>query len=157
MIDDREVGDRLVVSMNPFTLVDGREVEQRGERSTHRVVQVRDRGDYLVSGHPDGGDVVEHPDYLGQHVDHVGGDHQTSSGDLSDSMDDLPRCLRSRMLGGSGRWTSCDPTTQLRGRRSFPTASRRSWSPSMNASGRGGHPGMYTSTGMNESTPWTTL
>ncbi len=59
VIDDREVGDRLVVSMNPLTLVDGREVEQRGEGPTHRVVQVRDRGENVVSGHPDGGDVVE--------------------------------------------------------------------------------------------------
>lgn len=59
VIDDREVGGRLVNSMHPLTLVDGRKVEQRGEGSTHRMVQVRDRGENVVSGHPDGGDAVE--------------------------------------------------------------------------------------------------
>src|ERR1700756_3184707 len=61
------------------------------------------------------------------------------------------------MEGMSGRSTPCGPMTQLRGRFSFPTASRNNKTPSRNASGRGGQPGTYTSTGRNLSTPCTTL
>ncbi len=63
------------------------------------------------------------------------------TGDFSSVNSDRRTRLRSLMLGGSGRRTSCDPTAQLSGRRSVPTTWRRSCRPSMNASGRGGQPG----------------
>ena len=69
----------------------------------------------------------------------------------------LSACRRSRMLGMDGLTTSCGPTIRLRGLRSRPTASCRRRSPCTKASGRGGQPGTYTSTGRNLSTPCTTL
>src|SRR5690606_17285678 len=63
----------------------------------------------------------------------------------------------SRKLRTGARVTPCGPTTHERGRRSVPTACCSSVSPSISASGRGGHPGTYTSTGMKLSTPCTTL
>ena len=46
-----------------------------------------------------------------------------------------------RRDGKGGRSTPCGPITQLRGRRSVPTALCNSVTPSRNASGRGGQPG----------------
>src|SRR6185437_3825863 len=65
--------------------------------------------------------------------------------------------FRLRIEGSSGRSTPCGPTTQLNGRRSLPTEFCSSSRPSRKASGRGGQPGTYTSTGRNLSTPCTTL
>src|SRR5690606_23947734 len=63
----------------------------------------------------------------------------------------------SRKLRTGARVTPCGPTTHDSGLRSVPTTCCSSVSPSISASGRGGQPGTYTSTGMKLSTPCTTL
>src|ERR1044072_2528957 len=57
----------------------------------------------------------------------------------------------------SGLITPWSPMVQLSGRFSLPTESRNNIRPCMKASGLGGQPGTYTSTGKNLSTPCTTL
>src|SRR4028119_283831 len=57
----------------------------------------------------------------------------------------------------SGLITPCSPITQLSGLFSCLTASPSNIRPCINASGRGGQPGTYTSTGKILSTPCTTL
>ena len=63
--------------------------------------------------------------------------------------------IRGRQVGG--RSIIWGPIAQLNGRFSEPTRFCSRSRPSMNASGRGGQPGTYTSTGMKVSTPCTTL
>src|SRR5215510_2043008 len=69
------------------------------------------------------------------------GNDQTSSGERNVEACRLSARFSSFIEGGSGRITPCGPAIQLNGRRSFPTASWSSVSPSINALGLGGQPG----------------
>src|SRR5690606_37737255 len=87
----------------------------------------------------------------------IGDSFHSPSGDLNSVIVLRYSRFRSFTEIFSGRITPCSPIVQLKGRVSLPTLSDSKSKPSMNASGRGGHPGTYTSTGRNLSTPCTTL
>jgi len=77
--------------------------------------------------------VVTHYRSVRSHRVRLGFNRQISSGDLSTVVRERSALLRSLMEGSDARTTPCGPTTQLRGRRSFPTCLCSSVSPSMKA------------------------
>src|SRR5262249_1927059 len=83
----------------------------------------------------------------------IGRLRQISSGGLRVVSFSRKGRFRSRREGFGSFSTPCGPITQLNGRRSVLTAFESRTRPSSQASGRGGHPGPYTSTGTMLSTP----
>src|SRR5665213_1142191 len=173
VVHDCEVAGRLPFAVHPHTLVDGREVVKHPVRLVHFLLEVTEHIVRVLPLDPAGRDSVRgglqrqrisaklppQPVHNASGLNTAVSNHhfQTSSLLLST----VARCrsfrLRSRREGSGGRDVACEPATQLKGLRSLTTAFCKSSNPSSKASGRGGHPGTYASTGRNLSTPCTTL
>src|SRR6185437_2223532 len=169
VINDCEIARRLRVAVHTHALVDRRKVIQHGIRRLYSVLEKLHYFTHIGRGNPGGGNLIAsglaNQRQIRESLLNLVNDvrlqdwqflHTSSTGRSV-----LARCrcgrFRSRNEGMGARSTPCGPTTQLKGRRSSPTACCSKSKPSINASGRGGQPGTYTSTGRNLSTTWTTL
>src|ERR1019366_5073125 len=169
VVNNREVVVRLAIAVLPCPVVNRSEVVQHPIRLRNLILEITQQVVDVVLGCPVGRNAVarrlwcEHTLadlVLESFVNGRIGDSghiQTSSGERRVATFSRSARLRSRIDGSWGGSPPFGPTTQLNGLRSLPTAFCSSIRPSRKASGRGGQPGTYTSTGRNLSTPWTTL
>src|SRR5580658_3810475 len=148
MIDQCKIAGRLRITMRPHALVNCGEVVEHAVGPVYFFLEKAKQVSNTIFGYPNCWYVIERVlkhDGATQPIgnllrDGEGGDH-TWSGSLSTISFCRAGCIRSQRDGIGARTVSCDPTTQLSGRRSAPMAFCNNSSPSRKASGRGGQPG----------------